>query len=167
MDVINDLGLSANNKVFTNLSSDELVAKALEMGLGKKTAAGAFVVETGEHTGRAAKDKYVVSSEKSETTIDWANDVNRLDRANFDAIKKDILASYESNDLFVQVNSVGADEKYNMNAVLVTPSPTHALFMNHMFRDQREKSGLTPYTCLLYTSPSPRDKRQSRMPSSA
>ena len=25
----------------------------------------------------------------------------------------------------------------------------------------------SPYTCLLYTSPSPRDKRQSRMPSSA
>ena len=25
----------------------------------------------------------------------------------------------------------------------------------------------TTYTCLLYTSPSPRDKRQSRMPSSA
>ena len=24
-----------------------------------------------------------------------------------------------------------------------------------------------PHTCLLYTSPSPRDKRQSRMPSSA
>ena len=27
--------------------------------------------------------------------------------------------------------------------------------------------GKTPYGCLLYTSPSPRDKRQSRMPSSA
>ena len=26
---------------------------------------------------------------------------------------------------------------------------------------------LRPVTCLLYTSPSPRDKRQSRMPSSA
>ena len=26
---------------------------------------------------------------------------------------------------------------------------------------------VTAYTCLLYTSPSPRDKRQSRMPSSA
>ena len=26
---------------------------------------------------------------------------------------------------------------------------------------------ITPITCLLYTSPSPRDKRQSRMPSSA
>ena len=27
--------------------------------------------------------------------------------------------------------------------------------------------GQANYTCLLYTSPSPRDKRQSRMPSSA
>ena len=30
-------------------------------------------------------------------------------------------------------------------------------------RDEKE----VPYICLLYTSPSPRDKRQSRMPSSA
>ena len=31
-----------------------------------------------------------------------------------------------------------------------------------LFRDMSER-----YACLLYTSPSPRDKRQSRMPSSA
>ena len=30
-----------------------------------------------------------------------------------------------------------------------------------------ELSSMNAYTCLLYTSPSPRDKRQSRMPSSA
>ena len=30
-----------------------------------------------------------------------------------------------------------------------------------------EELGYRPYSCLLYTSPSPRDKRQSRMPSSA
>ena len=29
------------------------------------------------------------------------------------------------------------------------------------------KSGLTKETCLLYTSPSPRDRQKSRMPSSA
>ena len=29
------------------------------------------------------------------------------------------------------------------------------------------KNSSSSYTCLLYTSPSPRDKRQSRMPSSA
>ena len=30
-----------------------------------------------------------------------------------------------------------------------------------------DTQGFTGYSCLLYTSPSPRDKRQSRMPSSA
>ena len=44
-----------------------------------------------------------------------------------------------------------------------------AYFRNKFVRtedfDKEEKLG--KYTCLLYTSPSPRDKRQSRMPSSA
>ena len=32
---------------------------------------------------------------------------------------------------------------------------------------EEKERGITINTCLLYTSPSPRDKRQSRMPSSA
>ena len=32
---------------------------------------------------------------------------------------------------------------------------------------EEKERGITISTCLLYTSPSPRDKRQSRMPSSA
>ena len=34
-------------------------------------------------------------------------------------------------------------------------------------RNKERFGGGSGYTCLLYTSPSPRDKRQSRMPSSA
>ena len=45
---------------------------------------------------------------------------------------------------------------------LVGLSEHEALFQ----RDSHEDNG-THETCLLYTSPSPRDKRQSRMPSSA
>ena len=33
--------------------------------------------------------------------------------------------------------------------------------------DEKKVYMPVPYNCLLYTSPSPRDKRQSRMPSSA
>ena len=33
--------------------------------------------------------------------------------------------------------------------------------------DERKKEPIDYRSCLLYTSPSPRDKRQSRMPSSA
>ena len=35
------------------------------------------------------------------------------------------------------------------------------------FRQMRQYSPNTPNTCLLYTSPSPRDRQKSRMPSSA
>ena len=33
--------------------------------------------------------------------------------------------------------------------------------------EKTDRWGAETYTCLLYTSPSPRDKRQSRMPSAA
>ena len=40
--------------------------------------------------------------------------------------------------------------------------------LNHVFAmDVAWRSNLQGGSCLLYTSPSPRDKRQSRMPSSA
>ena len=39
--------------------------------------------------------------------------------------------------------------------------------MNRAMMPELESVFLTPVTCLLYTSPSPRDMRRSRMPSSA
>ena len=45
--------------------------------------------------------------------------------------------------------------------------PVLASFMMVVFRTPQRLIAARPGTCLLYTSPSPRDKRQSRMPSSA
>ena len=42
-----------------------------------------------------------------------------------------------------------------------------ALRSNCLSNIRQQAIALTLYACLLYTSPSPRDKRQSRMPSSA
>ena len=39
--------------------------------------------------------------------------------------------------------------------------------LNVVLLEARKRIGGRVLTCLLYTSPSPRDKRQSRMPSSA
>ena len=39
--------------------------------------------------------------------------------------------------------------------------------LSELFRTQTEIATADSYTCLLYTSPSPRDRTRSRMPSSA
>ena len=48
-----------------------------------------------------------------------------------------------------------------------TSEPIRIRQYNTIQRGDDYKSNAMLYTCLLYTSPSPRDKRQSRMPSSA
>ena len=55
-----------------------------------------------------------------------------------------------------------------MLAIGVNPIEAVGIMINGAF-GYDEAVGYTLYytTCLLYTSPSPRDKRQSRMPSSA
>ena len=45
--------------------------------------------------------------------------------------------------------------------------PIQTNFLSLLRVDRVGDCGLPMITCLLYTSPSPRDKRQSRMPSSA
>ena len=69
----------------------------------------------------------------------------------------------------LEKNSLGCEN------VLITMPPRHAkstfgtiLFPSwFMGRDPKRQVMSSSYNCLLYTSPSPRDKRQSRMPSSA
>ena len=63
------------------------------------------------------------------------------------------------------VGGNGTYETYNAQLEIMTGSGTGMSFMNHatFHRD----SGGQYVHCLLYTSPSPRDRTRSRMPSSA
>ena len=64
-------------------------------------------------------------------------------------------------------------KKYSYSGLLMEPLPWTATLMD--IKDKVEKISdtsynsvlLNLYSCLLYTSPSPRDQRGSRMPSSA
>ena len=85
-------------------------------------------------------------------------------------MKKPLLILFIS--LFLSCNSI--DNK-NPNIVLFFVDDlgwTDLSFMGSKYYetpniDNLSKSGMTFYNCLLYTSPSPRDRTRSRMPSSA
>ena len=71
------------------------------------------------------------------------------------------FAQLDSNNVVTQVIVVGNDDTSDSNGVEVE-SIGVAFCQKLLGADTNWKQ-----TCLLYTSPSPRDKRQSRMPSSA
>ena len=60
--------------------------------------------------------------------------------------------AYESRVKDLLISCQAADNEFNVNGINI---------------DNVLVTGLSTNSCLLYTSPSPRDKRQSRMPSSA
>ena len=60
------------------------------------------------------------------------------------------------------------DEREAFSIVIPPPNVTGVLHMGHMLNNTIQDILIRKARlCLLYTSPSPRDKRQSRMPSSA
>ena len=65
---------------------------------------------------------------------------------------------YPLDKLEIQVLDDSTDESLKSTATQIKKLQETGLDIQHVLRDN---------SCLLYTSPSPRDKRQSRMPSSA
>jgi phosphoenolpyruvate carboxykinase (ATP) len=132
------LGLNLNNasrKVYLNPGSDFLIKKSVEMGHGVLAKNGALVVKTGQHTGRAAKDKYVVMNAASKEKIWWENNINVMTPENFLKLKNKVIKYLnEDRDLFIAENSVGAHPKLNMGVRVVTERPASALFCSYLFR---------------------------------
>ncbi|NHX27398.1 phosphoenolpyruvate carboxykinase (ATP), partial [Escherichia coli] len=57
---LEDQGITGLGQVYYNLMEPALVEAALKRDEGTLGNGGAFLVTTGEHTGRSPKDKFVV-----------------------------------------------------------------------------------------------------------
>jgi len=126
----------AQAQIFKNTPNETLIAHATEKTGAKLTPTGSIIVESGKHTGRAAKDKYVVVSEKSESTIDWKNNIHKMDRETFNAIKQDVIAHINANEsLYWSQKNVGANQDYALSTELFSTHPHHTLFFNYLMRD--------------------------------
>ena len=76
---------------------------------------------------------------------------------------------YRENMYITEIDEEHANEK-RVNALKPMSCPCHVQVYNQglkSYRDLPVRYSEFGSCCLLYTSPSPRDKRQSRMPSSA
>jgi phosphoenolpyruvate carboxykinase (ATP) len=118
-------------RLWRNFDARTLYQLALRRGEGRLTRDGAIVVDTGEHTGRSPKDKYIVRDETTEENVDWRTNAG-LSRAAFDRLKHDVLQHVQGRQLFVQELFAGADPAHQIEVCVYTELAWHALFIRNL-----------------------------------
>lgn len=123
-------GINATGLVFANLGTAPLVEHAIRNGEGVLAKDGPLVVATGKHTGRSAKDKFIVRDDTTENTV-WWGDVNRgMTPAHFAALKEDFLAAVGQKDqLYVADLFGGSQPEHRIKVRVVNEFAWHNLFI--------------------------------------
>ena len=147
---IEQAGIRTSGSVSYNLSESELYQEAIRRNEAEITAHGALVARTGQHTGRSAKDKFVVRDETTEDTIWWDNN-KPMGRPQFETLLQDFLAHARDRDLFVQDLVGGADEGHRLPSRVVTEYAWHSLFIrNLLIRPERaDLAGFVPKLTII------------------
>lgn len=116
-----------------NNSVAELVELAVRGNEGQLAQTGALVVETGEHTGRSARDKFIVRDETTENSLWWESN-QAISPEQFARLYADFTQYAGQTELFVQDLFAGADPSYRLNTRIFCEKAWHALFIRHMLR---------------------------------
>ena len=129
---LDNYGIRGVSKVYWNLTSPELYEEIARRNEGVLSNHGALIVDTGEHTGRAAKDKAIVREPGSEEKVFWG-DVNKdFPQEKFNALKDRMMAHATGRELFVQDTFGGADAKYRLPVRIINELAWHSLFARTM-----------------------------------
>jgi phosphoenolpyruvate carboxykinase (ATP) len=110
-----------------------LTEHAIRRGEARLSAHGALVVDTGVHTGRSPKDRFIVRDATTENTVDWGSINQPIDRAAFDAMHARVQAYYHGRDAYVLNCYAGADPTHRLKVRVVTENAWQNLFARNMF----------------------------------
>src|SRR5262245_50257385 len=94
-----------------NFTAPALYEHAIANREAQVVQGGALAAETGVHTGRSPKDKFVVCDDSTEKTVWWEKN-GKLTPDQFDLLLKDFIAHAQGRELFAQDLYGGADAKY-------------------------------------------------------
>ncbi|WP_228243107.1 phosphoenolpyruvate carboxykinase [Porphyrobacter sp. GA68] len=127
-----DQGFATRAEVFANLLSPQLVEHAVRRGEGKVAKSGPLVVTTGKHTGRSAKDKFIVRDAETEGTVWWDNNAS-MQPEHFAALKEDFLAALaEKETLYVADLFGGSQPEHRVNVRVINELAWHNMFIRTM-----------------------------------
>ncbi len=126
-------GFSAK-AIHYNLPTTRLIEEAVRRSEGWLSRFGAFIAHTGQHTGRSAKDKFVVRGPIFGAEIWWASPYQQeLEESKFENLHQDVLEHYQNQEAFVLDCFAGADTRYRLGVRVVTENAWHNHFARNLF----------------------------------
>lgn len=140
------LGIKNTQTQYWNLTPEELIEETIRRNQGVLSDTGALAVDTGEFTGRAPKDKYIVKDENTKDSVDWGGFNNPVEPAVFDNLYNKVVAYFEGKDVFVRDCYACAEDAYRLNVRVITEYPWANMFAYNMFLRPSldEIQGITP-----------------------
>jgi phosphoenolpyruvate carboxykinase (ATP) len=124
-------GFEALERVYWNLDAAALVEHSLARSEAHLIKGGALAADTGHHTGRSPKDKFIVRDADTENEVWWDNN-GAITRAQFDALLADFQAHARGKTLFAQDLYGGADPAYRVRPRVYTEYAWHSLFIRNL-----------------------------------
>ena len=148
-------GIDATGRVYRNPTTSLLYTHALARGEGRLGEGGPLVVDTGRHTGRSPKDKFIVREPASEDRI-WWGEVN--ERAVRGALRRparegDAPPRRRAERCTSSMPGRAPTRRTGIGVRVVTAHPYHALFAKTMFIElgEDELEAFEPKALVLHT----------------
>lgn len=126
-------GLSNVGKVHWNHNTPMLYEEIIRKNEGCLVHLGPIAVRTGLHTGRAAKDKFIVEEPESKDKVWWGKVNKPFTVEKFEFMFRRLQAYLQGREIYVQDCFAGYDPKYRLPIRIITETAWHNLFARNMF----------------------------------
>ena len=117
--------------VHWNLEAPRLYEESIRRGESQIIAGGALLAETGVHTGRSPKDKFIVRDATTTDTVWWDNN-GAISTEQFDALLADFVSAAEGMELFAQDLYGGAEPAHRVRVRVFTEYAWRSLFIRNL-----------------------------------
>lgn len=128
---VETFGFAGLRTVYWNQSEPALYEYSTSRGEAQIAANGPLVADTGIHTGRSPKDKFVVVDDLTRNSVWWDNNQS-MTQEQFDLLLADFKAHADGRELFAQDLFGGAEKTYRLPVRVFTEYAWHSLFIRNM-----------------------------------
>jgi len=121
------------SKVHRNLSTDDMVAIAVERKEGVVNSTGSLSVNTGKYTGRSPDDRFLVYDDTTHDTVDWGKINHQFPSGKFEKLFEKMKDFVDNKELFVFDGFVGADPGTRLPIRVINDHVWQSMFSSNLF----------------------------------